>query len=96
MNKDVFAIMEKKAVIINTGRGGCVDANDMAAALENGDLKAYGTDVWPSDPPPGNYPLLKTPNVFMLPHIGASSIENLGRIEEEIVSILKKHVGVEV
>jgi len=72
MNKDVFAVMKKHAVIINTGRGDCVDADDMAAALENGDLKAYGTDVWPSDPPPENYPLLKTPNVFMLPHITAS------------------------
>jgi len=96
MNKGVFAVMKKHAVIINTGRGDCVDADDMAAALESGDLKAYGTDVWPSDPPPEDYPLLKTPNVFMLPHIGASTIENLGRIEEEIVSILKKHVGVEV
>ncbi len=96
MNKDVFALMKKNAVIINTGRGDCVDAEDMAAALKNGDLKAYGTDVWPSDPPPEDYPLLKTPNVFMLPHIGASSVENLGRIEEEIISILKNHTGVEV
>ena len=40
---------------------------------------------------PENYPLLKTPSVFMLPHIGVSSVENLNRIEEEIVSILTNH-----
>ncbi|MCK5516244.1 MAG: hypothetical protein KAI39_05155 [Desulfobulbaceae bacterium] len=96
MNKSVFAVMKKNAVVLNTGRGDCVDAGDVAAALENGDLKAYGTDVWPSDPPPEDYPLLKAPNVLMLPHLGASSVENLGRIEEEIISILKNHVGVEV
>ena len=96
LNKNVFGVMKKNAVILNTGRGDCVDAVDMAAALENGDLKAYATDVWPSDPPPEDYPLLKAPNVLMLPHIGASSVENLGRIEEEIVSILKNHVGAEV
>jgi len=92
MNKDVFTAMKIEAIIINTGRGGCVDADDIAVALKNGVLKAYGTDVWPSDPPKENYPLLKTPNVFMTPHIGASSIENLARIEEEIISILKNNV----
>ncbi len=93
MNKDVFAIMKKNAVIINTGRGACVEAADMAAALQNGNLKAYGTDVWPSDPPSESYPLLKLPNVLMTPHIGASTIENLGRIEKEIISILKNNTG---
>ncbi len=92
MNNDIFTVMKKEAIIINTGRGDCVNADDISAALKKGDLKAYGTDVWPSDPPKENYPVLKTPNVFMMPHIGASSIENLGKIEEEIISILKNNV----
>jgi len=94
MNKDVFAVMKKGAVIINTGRGACVNAEDLAAALQNGDLKAYGTDVWPSDPPSENYPLLEHPNVLMTPHIGASTIETLGKIEKEIISILKNNTEV--
>jgi D-3-phosphoglycerate dehydrogenase len=65
-----------------------VDA-DIAAALTSGQLRAYGTDVWPSDPPPADCPLLTAPNVFMTPHIGASSKENLGRIGDEVVLILQ-------
>ena len=75
-------------MLINTGRGKCVNEADLAAALQSGKVKAYGTDVWPSDPPPADCPLLSAPNVFMAPHIGASSKENLGRIGDEVVAIL--------
>jgi D-3-phosphoglycerate dehydrogenase len=53
-------------------------------------VAAYGTDVWPSDPPPADCPLLTAPNVLMAPHIGASSKENLGRIGDIVVDILSK------
>ena len=53
-----------------------VRARDLVAALESGKVRAYGTDVWPSDPPPADCPLLTAPNVFMAPHIGASSTES--------------------
>lgn len=80
--------MADGAVLINTARDGCIVAADVAAALHSGKLSAYATDVWPSDPPPSDWPLLKAPNVIMTPHIGASTSENLGRIGEEVVSIL--------
>jgi D-3-phosphoglycerate dehydrogenase len=75
-------------ILINTGRGKCVVDADLAAALHSGKVRAYGTDVWPSDPPPADCPLLTAPNVFMAPHLGASSKENLGRIGDEVVAIL--------
>ena len=57
----------------------------MVAALESGKVRAYATDVWQSDPPPADDPLLKAPNVIKVPHIGASSVENLARIGDECV-----------
>ena len=75
-----------------TGRGATVDAEAVVAALESGKLRAYATDVWPSDPPPDDYPILKAPNVVMLPHLGASSKENLLRIGEEVVQIIDAFV----
>jgi D-3-phosphoglycerate dehydrogenase len=81
--------MKDGAVIVNTGRGACVVAEDVVAALESGKLSGYATDVWPSDPPADDYPILKAPNVVMLPHLGASTKENLGRIGDEVVAILE-------
>jgi D-3-phosphoglycerate dehydrogenase len=80
-------------VLVNTGRGKCVVEADLAAALESGKVAAYGTDVWESDPPPESSPLLKAKNVYMTPHIGASSRENLLRIGDQIVSILERELG---
>ena len=89
VNAAFIAKMKDGAILINTGRGKCVNDADLAAALQSGKLRAYGTDVWPSDPPPADCPLLSAPNVIMAPHLGANSKENLGRIGDEVVLILK-------
>jgi len=89
VNADFLAKAKDGLILVNTGRGKCIVDADVAAALASGKLRAYGTDVWPSDPPPADCPLLTAPNVFMAPHIGASSKENLGRIGDEVVLILQ-------
>lgn len=92
INNAVIGKMKEGAVLINTCRGGCIDAEDVAAALHLGKLRAYATDVWPTDPPPDDYPILKAPNVIMTPHIGASTRENLLRIGQEVESIIEEFV----
>lgn len=89
-SKDVFAKMKDGVVIVNTGRGKVIVENDLTDALNSGKVKAYGTDVWFSDPPPADCPLLTAPNVFMAPHLGASSKENLERIGDTVVEILSR------
>jgi len=89
-NKDTIARMKDGVMIINTGRGKVVVEDDLAEALKAGKVRAYGTDVWFSDPPPADCPLLSAPNVFMAPHLGASSKENLGRIGDIVVDILSR------
>jgi D-3-phosphoglycerate dehydrogenase len=89
VNAAFLAKVKDGAILINTGRGKCIVDADVAVALVSGKLRAYGTDVWPSDPPPADCPLLTAPNVVMAPHIGASSKENLGRIGDEVVLILQ-------
>jgi len=88
INKKTIAMMKDGVVVINTGRGKCVNAEDMTEALKSGKVAAYATDVWPSDPPAEDYPILKAPNVLMTPHIGASTKENLLRIGDQVVHIL--------
>ncbi len=92
IDADAIAAMKDGVVVVNTGRGATVDAEAMKKALESGKVRAYATDVWPSDPPPDDYPLLTAPNVIMTPHLGASSKENLGRIGDEVVGIIESFV----
>lgn len=89
INAATIAKMKKGVIIINTGRGKVVIEEDLVAALNSGQVAAYGTDVWYSDPPDPSCPLLSAPNVLMAPHIGASSKENLLRIGDEVVAILE-------
>lgn len=92
MNEDIISSFKKKPVIINTGRGSCINPYDMKAALEDGRVRAYATDVWPTDPPSDDYIIRGTKNVFMTPHLGASSVENLIRIGSEAYSIIEELV----
>ncbi len=91
INKQTIAKMRDGVVIINTGRGKCVVEEDLAEALRSGKVSAYATDVWYSDPPDPSCPLLSAPNVIMTPHLGASTKENLLRIGDEVVEILKNY-----
>ena len=93
LNGEMIGKMKDGAVVVNTGRGLTVDAAAMKAALESGKIACYATDVWDSDPPSEDYPILSAPNVLMAPHLGASSVENLLRIGEEVVAHIDNFVG---
>lgn len=90
INEAMIAKMKKGVILINTGRAKVIDEAALAKALASGQVAAYGTDVWYSDPPPADCPLFTAPNVLMTPHIGASSKENLLRIGDIVVDILSK------
>jgi D-3-phosphoglycerate dehydrogenase len=87
-NQAAFAKMKPGVLIVNTGRGKVVVEDDLVEALASGQVKAYGTDVWYADTPEGAAKLKDVPNVFMAPHLGASSRENLLRIGDTVVEIL--------
>ena len=84
VNKALIEKMTHHPVIINTGRGKCVDENDVAEALKTGALSWYCTDVYSSEPPEASNPLLGCENITFTPHVGANTNENLLRIGEEV------------
>jgi D-3-phosphoglycerate dehydrogenase len=86
INKDKLSLCKDGAYFVNTGRGGCVNEEDVIEALDSGKLAGYATDVWYSDPPE-NSPLTKHPKTLLAPHIAASSKENMLRIGT-IVNVL--------
>ena len=88
VNKALISHCKKSPVVINTGRGLCVDADDMVSMLSEGSVSWYCTDVYPSDPPSPDYPILGCERVTLTPHVGANSEENLARIGEETFDII--------
>ena len=92
INTETLKEFKDGAYLINTGRGKTINEDDIKVALESGKLKAFGNDVWYSDPPE-NTVLVDAPNVTMLPHLGASTNENLLRIGDIIEELIGDYVS---
>lgn len=90
INAGSIAKMKKGAYLINTCRGPVVRTEDVAAALKEGRLGGFATDVYDKEPPEGS-PLLSSPRVLLTPHLGASTEENLLRLGDCIVERMQKY-----
>lgn len=85
-----IAKMKKTAYLINTCRGPVVKTDDVAAALKEGRLGGFATDVYDKEPPEA-LSLASAPHVVLTPHLGASTEENLLRLGDCIVERMKKY-----
>lgn len=93
LNAALIDKMEAHPVIINTGRGKTVDEEALAAALRDGRVSWFCTDVYSAEPPvKGENPILDCENVTLSPHVGANSNENLLRIGQEVYDTIEKLV----
>ena len=81
-NMDKFKQMKKDAIIIYTSRGPVIDQEDLTKALQQGIIGGAGLDVAEPEPMKADNPLLKMPNVVILPHIASASIATRTRMGE--------------
>lgn len=82
INWERLTQMKSTAILINTGRGHLVNENDLAEALNQGIIAAYGADVLCVEPALPNNPLLTAKNAFLTPHIAWASTEARKRLLE--------------
>lgn len=73
INANKIDSMKPGAVLINTARGGIVDEQALAEALNSGQLFAAGLDVFAEEPVSLDSPLLQHPRVVVTPHIGSAT-----------------------
>jgi D-3-phosphoglycerate dehydrogenase len=70
-----FASMKAGVRIINCARGGIVDEDALADAVEAGKVGGAAVDVFVEEPPAAEHRLLALPQVIATPHLGASTGE---------------------
>ena len=90
INKDTIAKMKDGIVLINTARGKLINDHDLAEALNSGKVKYAGIDVYHAEPPKDS-PLLGVDNILLIPHLGAQTYENMGRIGDIVVDLIREH-----
>ena len=83
-----LASMKASAILINIARGDLVNDNDLIEALSSHKILGAGLDVFNNEPKldPRYFEL---PNLFMMPHIGSSTIEARLRMGQILVEGLR-------
>jgi len=73
INKETLKHFPDGAVLSNSARGDMIDDEAMVMALKSGKIFSLGLDVYNGEP--NIHPeYLELPNVFVLPHLGSSTI----------------------
>ena len=93
VNSDFLSHMKKTAFLINMARGPIVEPSALCRALVNGIIAGAAIDVIEKEPPQGDDPLLKAPNLIITPHIAWASIESRRRLVYEISENIKAFLG---
>ena len=91
LNAKCLGKMKHSAYIVNISRGEIIDQKALVKQLKNGQLGGAGLDVYDSEEVIGSdFKSLK--NVFLLPHMGSSTLE--GRIEmgEKVIINIKTYL----
>jgi len=88
INRKRLIMMKPSAFLINTSRGPLIQEQDLADALNSGQIAGAGLDVLSSEPPAENNPLLRAKNCIITPHIAWASFEARQRLMAITVSNL--------
>ena len=87
VNADSISKMKDGVILINTARGRLIDEGALYDACKSGKIRAAALDVFREEPYKGK--LLEPENVFLTPHLGASTREAQFRIGEEIAEKIR-------
>ena len=80
--------MKPTAYLVNTARGSIVDTDALARALHAGELAGAALDVTDPEPLPGDHPLLRAPNLLVVPHVGSATVATRERMADMAVDNL--------
>jgi len=93
IGKRELGLMKSSAFLINMSRGEVIDEKALYNALKENKIRGAAIDVFDSEPPRSNNPLLKLDNIITTPHYGSHTIESLEEIDyisaKNVVDVLR-------
>ena len=91
INKDRLAAMKKSVILVNEARGAVLDENDVANAILEKQIAAFGCDVYSAEPFDTSHPYNKIKNldnVILTPHAAWGAYE----ARERCIQIIAKNI----
>lgn len=90
INKEALAKMKPTAYFVNTARGGVMNEQDLADALNNDVIAGAGIDVLTLEPMREDCPLRKAKNCTITPHIAWAPRQTRERLLKVVAENLRK------
>lgn len=88
-----FELMKPSAFILNVSRGGLINEQDLADALNQGKIAGAALDVLSSEPPTKDNPLLSAKNCIITPHIAWATYASRQRLLKIAVDNVKAYLA---
>ena len=89
INTESIAKMKQGVCIINAARGALINDNDLAQAIASGQVGGAALDVYASEPPPADHPLVGLKNVISTPHLAASTSDAQVNVAVEAAELIR-------
>lgn len=93
VDRTLLARAKRGLHLINVSRGGLVDQDALARALDAGELSSATLDVMTPEPPPDDHPLFGRGDVFLTPHIAyAGGIGEMEKFRARVLANLDAYL----
>ncbi|MCG2775953.1 MAG: D-2-hydroxyacid dehydrogenase, partial [Desulfobacterales bacterium] len=93
VNAELLDLMKREAFFINAARGGLVNENALAQALNNGSIAAAAVDVVSIEPIRPDNPLLSAQNCLISPHIAWATLGARQTLMAETIKNIKAYIS---
>jgi D-3-phosphoglycerate dehydrogenase len=92
ISAELIDAMKEGVLIVNTARGKVIDEEAMIEALKSGKIRAAALDVFENEPLGTDSPLCQMDNVILTPHLGASNLEGMQRMSQQVAEGVLKSI----
>lgn len=92
INKAAFEQMKTGVMLINCARGGIVNEADLYQAIVSGKVAGAALDVFETEPPGEDNPLLNLDQFICTPHLGASTKEAQANVAVMVADQITKYL----